>query len=318
VKSSDVETIRTTEWMFEGPGRLGRIHATLSRAAAGELLVQTKVGAISPGTERTLLHGAAQAVPVASYPHQPGYLNVVTIVDAADRTLLGDRGVAVLGHRDYALIPEAKFIRIPTGVPDELALLGVLAADARHAIETADPRQGEECLVVGGGILGVLTAWELCIRIRGRVLLVETDPGRRELLAEIRWPGPVTIADHVGRRHHVMTAFDCASTASAFETVQHAMKRHGSILLIADGGHEDYVLSAEFFAKELFLGKTGSHPNLRGFLGEYFSRIDDRTTLLDAAFREDVRFCDFPKAYLETLLTPSTQSKGLLPRVLYP
>jgi alcohol dehydrogenase len=318
MKSTDVETIRTTEWIFEGPGRLGKIHATLSHPAPGELLVQTKVGAISPGTERTLLHGAAQSVPVASYPHQPGYLNVVTVIDAGDRTLLGDRGIAVLGHRNFALIPDSKFIRIPAGVPDELALLGVLAADVRHAVDTADPRQGEECLVIGGGIMGVLTAWEICVRIRGRVLLIEKDAGRRDFLAEIRWPGPVTIADRVGRRHHVGMAFDCASTADAFALAQHAMKPHGSILLIADGGHEDYVLSPEFFSKELFLGKTGSHPNLRGFLGEYFSRIDDRTTLLDAAFREDVRFSDFPHAYLETLLTPPSQSKGLLPRVLYP
>jgi alcohol dehydrogenase len=318
VKASDVETIRTTEWIFEGPGRLGKIHATLSRPAPGELLVQTQVGAISPGTERTLLHGAAQAVPVASYPHQPGYLNVVSIVDAGDRTLLGDRGIAVLGHRNFALIPDTKFIRIPSGIPDELALLGVLAADARHAIDTAEPRQGEECLVVGGGILGVLTAWEICVRVHGRVLLVERDPARRELLAEIRWPGPVTIADRVGRRHHVSTAFDCASTADAFELAQRAMKPHGSILLIADGGHEDYVLLPEFFSKELYLGKTGSHPALRSFLGEYFSRIDDRTTLLDAAFREEVHFGDYPHAYLECLLTPPSQSKGLLPRVLYP
>jgi threonine dehydrogenase-like Zn-dependent dehydrogenase len=148
------------------------------------------------------------------------------------------------------------------------------------------------------------------------VLLVESDANQRSLLQEIRWPGPVTISDRPGVVQF-SAAFDCASTASAFETIQNAMKPEGSILLIADGGHEEYVLLPQFFSKGLFLGKTGSHPDLRGFLGEYFSRGEDRSALLQAAFRQNVRFSDFPKAYFEALLAPRSESKGLLPRVLY-
>jgi 2-desacetyl-2-hydroxyethyl bacteriochlorophyllide A dehydrogenase len=317
MNTTQLETIRAMEWMFEAPGRLERIQATLPRPAVGEVLVRTKLGAISPGTERTLLHGAAPSVPASSYPHQPGYLNVVTIMEAADRSLVGDRGVAILGHRDMALLPYSRFIRVPPGAPDELALLGVLAADARHAIDTADPKSGEECLVVGGGILGVLTAWEIGVKTRGRVRLLETDPKRQTLLGEIRWPGPVEIASDAGRVHYA-TAFDCACSPDAFRTIQSAMRPTGSILLIADGSHDDYVLSGEFFSKGLFLGKTNSHPDLRAFLGEWFARSDDRTTLLDVAFRDDVHFADFPQSYLEALLAPPSERKGLVPRVLYP
>ncbi len=317
MNTTQLETIRAMEWMFEAPGRLERIQATLPKPTAGEVLVRTKLGAISPGTERTLLHGDAPSVPASSYPHQPGYLNVVTIVEAADRSLVGDRGVAILGHRDLALLPYSRFIRVPPGAPDELALLGVLAADARHAIDTADAKSGEECLVVGGGILGVLTAWEIGVKTRGRVRLIETDPKRRALLGEIRWPGPVEVASDAGRVHYP-TAFDCACSPDAFRAIQAAMRPAGSILLIADGSHDDYVLSGEFFSKGLFLGKTNSHPDLRAFLGEWFARGDDRTTLLDVAFRDDVHFADFPQSYLEALLAPPGERKGLVPRVLYP
>ncbi len=316
MKPAPIETIRATEWMFEGPGRLGRIHATLPKPATGEILVQTKVGAISPGTERTLLHGAAPSVPETSYPHQPGYLNVVTILDASDRTLIGDRGVAILGHRDFALLPYSRFIRIPPGAPDELALLGVLAADARHAIETADVGTHDECLVLGGGILGTLVAWELGVHGSGRVRLVETDARRRALLAEIRWPGAVDLAEDPGRIPF-STGFDCACSSAAFETIQASMKPAGKVLLVADGSHEDYVLTGDFFSKGLFLGKTDSHPDLRAFLGDFFTRGDDRTTLLDVAFRDDVRFSDFPQAYLEALLAPPGARPGLLQRVVY-
>ena len=90
------------------------------------------------------------------------------------------------------------------------------------------------------------------------------------------------------------------------------------ILLVANGCHEDYVLAGAFFAKGLFLGKTDSHPDLRSFLGEWFSRGDDRTSLLDVAFRDEVSFADFPQAFLEALLVPPSERRGLVPRVLYP
>lgn len=316
MKPPVLETIRATEWIFEAPGKLGRIHATLPKPALGEVLVQTKLGAISPGTEKTLLHGEAPSVPVTSYPHQPGYLNVVTILDAPDRSLLGDRGVAVLGHRDFALLPYSRFLRLPSGVPDELALLAVLAADARHAVETAAPGRGQESLVIGGGIMGVLTAWELCLFTGGRVRVVEENAKRRALLQELRWPGIVEIAEEPGRLL-VSTAFDCACGSRAFELTQSCVKAGGSILLVADGSHEEYKLTGDFFSKGLFLGKTDSHPDLRTFLGEYFTRGDDRTTLLDVAFRDEVRFADFPHAYLTRVLAPIGSREGLLPRVLY-
>ena len=128
---------RATEWMLESAGRLRRTSTLLPTPAPGEILVSTALGAISPGTERALLHGTCPATPATAYPCQPGYLNIVEIREAHDRTLVGERGVATVGHRDHALIPYQKFIRIPPGVPAEVALLGVLAADARHGIDVA-------------------------------------------------------------------------------------------------------------------------------------------------------------------------------------
>jgi hypothetical protein len=88
-------------------------------------------------------------------------------------------------------------------------------------------------------------------------------------------------------------------------------------VLIADGSHEPYTLAPEFFAKGLYLGKTDSHPDLRGFLADFLARGEDRSSLLDIAFRQTVRFADFPQAYLEALLAPGLEGRGLLPRVLY-
>jgi 2-desacetyl-2-hydroxyethyl bacteriochlorophyllide A dehydrogenase len=301
--TSETLTIRAVEWTLESAGRLQRAVTTLPSPSADEILVTTTCGAISPGWERTLLHGTCPAVPPNAYPYQPGQLNVVRITDAVDRTLIGERGVAVLGHRDHALIPYHRFIRIPATASDELALLGTLAADARQAIDLASVEQGEDCLVLGGGILGVLTAWELALRTRGRLRLVERERRRRDLLREIRFPREITIADNPGR-DPFHTVFDCANGADAFADAQESARPGGSIVLIADGSHEDYTLAADFFAKGLFLGKVRSRPDLRGFLNEFFAR-------------ESVRFEDFPRAYLESLLRPPGEREGLLPRVVY-
>jgi hypothetical protein len=301
--------------MLEAAGRLRRTTMMLPSPAAGEILVATTLGAVSPGTERSLLHGTCPSSPPSAYPCQPGYLNVVSIEDAQDRTLLHERGIARLGHRDHALIPYPRFIRIPPGVEDEAALLGVLAADARHAIDIAAPDSGADCLVIGGGVMGALAAWELCSRTKGTVRLVERDGTRRELLGAVRFPRDVAVADSAGRQLFDVV-FDCASTSSAFLVAQQSARPRGSIVLIADGSHEAYTLAPEFFAKGLFLGKTDSHPDLRGFLGDFFARREDRSSLISVAFRQEIRFADFPQSYLEALLSPGG-GRGLLPRVRY-
>jgi len=315
-QTTEAPTVRAVEWTLEAAGRLQRTVTTLPSPSAGEILVRTLVGAISPGSERTLIQGLSPAVPAEAYPYQPGYLNVVEIVDSGDRTLVGECGVAVLGHRDYALIPYHRFIRIPAGCSSEVALLGVLSADARNAVDLAAVDSAEDCLVLGGGILGVLTAWELCLVTKGSIRLVETNAARRGWIESIRFPAAVEIAHDPGRyRFH--TVFDCANTAAAFAAAQSAVRPKGSIVLVADGCQEAYVLTPDFFSKGVYLGKTDSHPDLRSFLNEYFSRSEDTTSLVEATFQEDVRFDEFPQAYLKTLLSPVGSHPGLAPRVVF-
>lgn len=309
-------SVRAVEWMLEGPGRLQKTTTALPVPAEGEILVTCVAGAVSPGTERVLLHGTCPSVPAGAYPRQPGYLNIVVIRDAADRTLLGERGIATLGHRDHALIPYHRFVRIAPGVTDEVALLGVLAADARHAVEVAAVESKEDCLVIGGGIMGVLTAWELGHRTSGAIRLLEREAARRDLAKGIRFPRPVTVADEPGR-YPFDSVFDCAGTATAFRIAQEAARPRGSIVLVTDGSHEEYTLAPAFFARGLYLGKTDTSPDLRGFLAEWFARHEDRATLVEAAFRDGIRFADFPQAYLEALHATPAAGGGLLPRVLY-
>ncbi|HMB70290.1 MAG TPA: hypothetical protein VKU85_13320 [bacterium] len=312
-----VHTVRAVEWTLESPGRLHRTLITLPSPTVDEVLVGSVAGAVCRGTERALLHGTCPQVSERDYPHQPGSLNVVTIREAADRTLVGERGVVKLGHRDFALVPYGKFIRVPGPVSDEIALLGVLAADAHHAVAMANVESDEDCLVVGGGIVGTLVAWELTHRTQGAVRIVEPDAKRRAVLERIRFPTEVKVSGRAGR-YPFHTVFECANAAGAFEAAQLAARPGGSIVVVADGGHERYVLNDRFFAHGLFLGKTGPHPDLRAFLNDWFARSEDRSTLVEAAFGEAVRFDEFPQAYLKMALASPAEAPALLPRVVYP
>jgi len=312
-----VRAVRAVEWTLESPGRLHRTTTTLPAPTVDEVLVATVLGAVCRGTERALLHGTCPQVSERDYPYQPGSLNVVTIREAADRTLVGERGVVQLGHRDFALVPYGRFIRIPGTVSDEIALLGVLAADASHAVAVANVESDEDCLVVGGGIVGTLVAWELTHRTKGAIRIVEPDDRRRATLEGIRFPADVKVSGRTGR-YPFHTVFECANTASAFEAAQGAARAGGSIVVVSDGGHEKYVLTDRFFARGLFLGKTGPHPDLRGFLNDWFARGEDRAGLVEAAFSETLRFDEFPQAYLTTALASPAEAPGLLPRIVYP
>jgi len=312
-----IRTVRAVEWTLESPGRLHRTNTTLPAPTVDEVLVGSVVGAVCRGTERALLHGTCPQVSERDYPFQPGSVNVVTIREAGDRTLVGERGVVKLGHRDFALVPYSRFVRIPRAVSDEIALLGVIAADAHHAVAMANVERDEDCLVVGGGMVGTLVAWELAHRTQGAVRIVEPDDRRRAALERIRFPAEVKVSARTGR-YPFHTVFECANTSAAFEAAQAAARAGGSIVVVSDGGHERYVLHDRFFSDGLFLGKTGPHPDLRAFLNDWFARGEDRSSLVEAAFAETLRFDDFPQAYLTMALASPADAPGLLPRVVYP
>ena len=56
-ETAEPETIRAVEWTLEAAGRLQRTVTTLPVLTQGEILVRTAVGAISPGSERSLIQG---------------------------------------------------------------------------------------------------------------------------------------------------------------------------------------------------------------------------------------------------------------------
>jgi len=182
------------------------------KATVGSNLIRTSVTLVSAGTERMIIEfGKGNLIQKArSHPDkvkmvlekvktdgvlatfdavkskldQPvalGYCNVGTIIQAnANGYVNGDRVVSNGNHAEVVSVPKNLCAKIPSNVTDEAASFTVLAAIGLQGIRLAKPTLGESIVVVGLGLIGLLTVQML--RAHGcRVLGVDLDSTRLEL-----------------------------------------------------------------------------------------------------------------------------------------
>lgn len=168
--------------------------------AAGEVRIRTLASGISRGTESLVFNGA---VPQSEwqrmrapfqmgdfpYPVKYGYACVgLPVADPAAATMrkphegAGTRPVFVLyPHQTLFNAPETALVPIPDGLPVERAVLAANMETALTGLWDGMPSTGDHITVVGGGVVGLLTAW-LASRIPGtRVTLVDTAESREEI-----------------------------------------------------------------------------------------------------------------------------------------
>lgn len=176
----------TRALFFDAPRRVSIRDVTLSAPTAGEVLVRGLASAISQGTELLLYRGEGPepfdpSLPAASsYPRRYGYAWVGSVVE---------RGVGPLpeeGTRVFALAPHgaahvlaARDVRpIRSDIPPQRAAIAANLETALTCVWDAAATIGENAVVLGGGLIGILIAW-LLDRAGARVTLVDPRVGRR-------------------------------------------------------------------------------------------------------------------------------------------
>ena len=174
-------------WIVK-PGRGEVRRASLPPAQAGDVLVRALYSGISRGTEALIFRGA---VPPSQYdvmrapfqagefpgPVQYGYSSVGTVEEGPDR-LRGRTVFCLYPHQDRYRVPAAAVHPVPDGVPAERAVLAANMETAVNIVWDARPTAGDEILVIGGGVVGLLAA-ALCRDVPGaRVTVVDPNPSR--------------------------------------------------------------------------------------------------------------------------------------------
>lgn len=167
----------------------------LAAPGEGEVLITSRCSAISAGTEAMIFSGAFPSNTALdanieslkggfAYPFSYGYALVGDVSAAGtgvDQGLIGKTLFAFHPHQDRAVVPLAACHRVPDGVSAEAALFLPQVETALNFVMDGAPLIGERVLVLGQGVVGLLTAGMLAEFPLARLVAAEPLAWRREI-----------------------------------------------------------------------------------------------------------------------------------------
>ncbi|MBK7586440.1 MAG: zinc-binding dehydrogenase [Myxococcales bacterium] len=176
------------ELWFEAPRHVALRRSELPTPPPGSVLVRALASGVSRGTELLLYRGQAplpfeptlDAPGTPLYPRRYGYAWVGEIV-AGDAALpSGARVFCLAPHGDLHCIQATSARRIPDSIPAPRATLAASLETALTCVWDSEASLGDEVVVLGAGLIGLLTTW-LLVRAGARVHVVEPVERRRAL-----------------------------------------------------------------------------------------------------------------------------------------
>jgi 2-desacetyl-2-hydroxyethyl bacteriochlorophyllide A dehydrogenase len=161
--------MKTQTLTFTAPRCVEIVERELPPLGVEDVLVQTLVSAVSPGSEMLVYRGQCPQVrdsydPFSSditYPTAYGYACVGRVVDAGKsvkRDVAGRLVFAFQPHASHFILHHSALILIPTGIPTERAAFLPNMETAVGLVHDIVPLLGERGLVFGQGIVGLLAA----------------------------------------------------------------------------------------------------------------------------------------------------------------
>jgi predicted dehydrogenase/threonine dehydrogenase-like Zn-dependent dehydrogenase len=261
----------------------------------GGLLVQNARSLVSAGTERLMvdlaqksLLGKARARPDLvrqvlqkvqkdgllatvdtvrkrlDVPMPLGYSSAGVVLEVADGVSdfrPGDRvacaGAGYANHAEVIFVPRHLAAPVPDAVPFEAAAFTTVGAIALQGLRLAKPELGETVVVIGLGLVGLLTV-QLTRAAGCRVLGMDTDPERcrlaRELGVEFATEDPDALHDtclEATGGHGADRVLVTASTQSSqpVELAGHLARRRGTVVVVGAVGLE--LPRPPYYQKEL-------------------------------------------------------------------
>ncbi len=179
---------------FNGDSTVSLKSEELRPLKPGEMRIQALYSAISAGTELLLYRGqipAGMSLDAAfpdarekiAYPVKYGYSMVGEVVEtASDLTAwMGKRIFAFHSHERCFITTPAQVYPLPDEIPAEISTLLPNMETAINLVMDGQPLIGEEVVVLGQGIVGLLTAQLLSRFPLHRLTAADLYPRRRKL-----------------------------------------------------------------------------------------------------------------------------------------
>ncbi len=218
-----------------------------------EVIHKVKTDGLKP-TINAVLNKLSQPLPL-------GYCNVgkvIAIGKGVEGFSIGDRVASNGPHAEYICVPKNLVVQIPEGVSDEEASFTVIGAIGLQGIRLANPTFGETIVVVGLGLIGLVTAQLL--KANGcRVIGFDFDNVKVELARKlgIDSVNPSVGIDQVG---YVLNATGSIGADAVIITASNKSndiisqsarmsRKRGRIILVGVVGLD--ISRADFYEKEL-------------------------------------------------------------------
>ena len=218
-----------------------------------EIINKVKTDGLQP-TINAVLNKLGQPLPL-------GYCNVgrvIAVGKGVEGFSIGDRVASNGPHAEYVCVPKNLVVQIPEGVSDEEASFTVIGAIGLQGIRLANPTLGETVVVVGLGLIGLVTSQLL--KANGcRVIGFDYDNVKVELARKfgIDAVNPADGVDQVGYVQNATgnigaDAVIITASNKSNEIISQSAKmsrKRGRIILVGVIGLE--ISRANFYEKEL-------------------------------------------------------------------
>lgn len=292
------------------PGQGVLREEVLPAPGEGEVLLQTLATGVSRGTEATVFAGRVPAsqyrtmrAPLMAgafpFPVKYGYSAVAMTAD-------GRRVFVLHPHQDAFIAPAGMCIDVPAAVPTHRAVLAANMETALNVVWDAAPLLGERIMVIGAGVVGLLTAALLARLPACRVAVVDRDPSRAVMVRRLGG-----------------TYFDVGSAPLEQELIVHASgSEDGLRLALHCAAFEARLIEASWFgdrAPALPLGEAFHARRLRLIASQVGSVATAMRGRRDHAARLALALDLLADPVFDALLEPPTRFEDLpacMPRLL--
>ncbi|MDJ0641206.1 MAG: zinc-binding alcohol dehydrogenase [Erythrobacter sp.] len=274
-----------TVWL-EAPGQVALRNEALEAPGADEILCETIVTAISPGTELAAWRGDPPLRPGVVYPRLQGYCNVAKVLECGEGVedfTPGDRVLTLQSHRShFVAAADSVLYRLPEDADANKVVAAYLFHLGYNAVLRSNVRAGHRVMVIGLGALG-LTSVAMAALAGAEVTAVSSQSA------------PAKIAKGFGAKAVVSrdegdALKDCAdviiSTTNGWDDFALALRaaaQNGTIACLGFPGRTEEpgdfnpLASEHFYMKQLRIEAVGWSPLEKDARG--FARFNQRDNI---------------------------------------
>jgi 2-desacetyl-2-hydroxyethyl bacteriochlorophyllide A dehydrogenase len=324
---------RARELWFTGPRAVEVRDGQPPHAGPGQVLVRALASGISQGTELLLFRGegptpfdpSLDAPGATTYPRRYGYAWVGEVIargaplSGADAPEIGTRVFALAPHGDLHALEAAAALPIPPAIPASRAVLAANLETAVTCVWDSGASIGDEVVVLGGGVVGLLTTW-LAARVGASVRLVEPSARRRALGLALGAAAAVAPDEDESRAEADVVFEATGAPAALASAIAHAATEAVIVVVSFYGARTAPVpLGGEFHRRRITLraSQVSAVPPARARRWTLARRFDLvrrllEDSVLDLLLDTPVPFGDAPRAYARLDATPGDGAQTML------